>query len=922
MFIYAFYKYLTIGNMRFRKKSCFRLEWGIFLILSIILLCFMSTFSFADSSELPIGTAKKVVILHDSMAVSDHKNADECIYKDCDDITGIPTDYYDNDLLCCAEEQVTCYLGLQGDYEYVYVVLTHEPNDPDIVLTYSNPLFAYTIDYDDVQYDWACNDPFCGNYVFDYDAFNNVGACCGDDPDDDPDMGADACSFCPKGLNGLKDGIRHWDNLAPIGNQCCGDDGNDCRQFASDYQWVCSDVPETALGSNLWYWKNAEDTSGLILDSTCGVDNISFLSDGDEWITCYITADGKKFDLTDVGNPSPASGDLANPYNNMDHGYLCYNEGQPLEFKTAECCGGGGAEPMSCVNDATTTNNRLVSGNSIDFTGKSFFCTENFTFSEDLDEYSYACDNALYPNGSSRDYMWTGTKCCSEPQDWQNQQFESYNDENGSAACFQSEYALSGWKVEGHNELVVTNAVLRGCAINEAKNSTNDWLLSLTDYHTGGQLIDEFSYCELTKEREDSTTFFYCDYSEEWKITTRNMTNLIYIPDNWRDPTNDSIIDAGCCEPDMCWSGTECHPNYAGNPLWGPYKDNLRCSEGDWVYSEYKKGIYDGIHGYCPRNDQCLVRATGGIYEENGNTQTDANPYCIEDGQYIAGIINNEFIGDYYCDGGNWSSRTKILGLSLLDLVGLTDDYKLYCGPYSEILPYYNYMINFIDVKREIFDEGVANNVCLLEYNGKVIFATSYNPSVDVNIQPGDLLPEFANCNFSNGEGFTSCNVGNMAWFNSKLNTLFYSNQAFTLNQNITFNDNYNSFIRTDLTHLFSVLEDDLNEDPFNYDFKKEGLRFDRLYSVNQGDVNIFASLDESNLIVYYEGIDSNKVCDIIAQYNLFKTDKPLGFGESPTKIACVNPYGKNYIIAYGSFGADIDPYSIWADLTGKLRIN
>ena len=201
--------------------------------------------------------------------------------------------------------------------------------------------------------------------------------------------------------------------------------------------------------------------------------------------------------------------------------------------------------------------------------------------------------------------------------------------------------------------------------------------------------------------------------------------------------------------------------------------------------------------------------------------------------------------------------------------------------------------------------------------------ATSYNPSVDVNIELGDILPEFDNCNLNNGEGFTACSGVNKAWFNGELNSLFYSKQAFTLNQNITFSDNYDSFIKTPLEQLLLVLETDLSEEPFNYDFKDEGLRFDRIYSAKQstgGNVELFATLDESNLIVFYEGVDSNKVCEIVDQYNLLKTDKPLGFGESPTKIDCINPYGQKYIIAYGSFGADVDPYAIWTDLTGKLR--
>ena len=170
-----------------------------------------------------------------------------------------------------------------------------------------------------------------------------------------------------------------------------------------------------------------------------------------------------------------------------------------------------------------------------------------------------------------------------------------------------------------------------------------------------------------------------------------------------------------------------------------------------------------------------------------------------------------------------------------------------------------------------------------------------------------------------------SCNIDNKAWYNWGMQSVFYSKNSFLMNQYISFEDKYSTFIDSQVSGLVSILETNINEDPFNYDFKKEGIKFDKLYSVKKttptGVIRIIATLDENHLIVMYDGADAEKVCKVVDHYNFIKTDKPHGIGESPTKIDCMDVSGKPYIIAYGFIGAEIDPDMILADLTGKLRL-
>lgn len=865
----------------------------------------------------------------------------ECNLIDCSTITGNANDI---GKWCC--NVMKCVPGIEGNYLYTYFVGGHidgeqtspTPENHSSEITIWSPVY-----FDNSQLECAC-----GSYIWEgetnWDAVENkyLGACCGDDPAsgpnpygttqdiDDPDMGPAACTSCLRAQFGTVEeaGLRHWSKLVTDdSNRCCGDDASDCGAVAGTY--ICSDIPGTTTTytsttectdpldpectptttttitteQGPWFWRNSADGdhTGAILDSLCAEPDMAYLSNGGEWILCFSSNfSGKTFDINNYGTIT--SNEVSNPYIVEDHAYICYYEesgGMPSEFMIAECCGGNGtAEPFATCNNDYRDSVDLggidaFSGDSIILKQRTFFCREDYKISEELDDSPYACNNARYPNATSRYYLWTGTKCCSEPSDFP----EYYNDPNGTGACFNSTPVRNGQRFEWLREVTAIEGKLRGCNISATNYIIgNEWLLDLKDTYTGQPLIEDIGYCTV-----DPTGYSYCDYSEEWKPTLgKNPSNLVYVPDSsWLNQTGD--VKGGCCEPNTCWTGRDCHPDQAQHPTWGPYKEQYRCANGEWVWSEYKKGL-DGYRGYCPSNEQCLVTIS---------TATN-KPTCIFDGQYI---------DDNYCDKGNWSSRTKFLALALLNITSPEDDYILYCGPYTDTLNYYDYATEFGFQVENLFSERKANNICLLEHNDNLILATSLNVDIDSNeIDIGEILVEFKDCNPRNESGFYSCEntLTDKAWLNNELRSIIYSKQAFQLNQNPSFIQIFSSFIRSPLSTLLAILQQSPTTKSYSYEFLEQGLKFDRLYAAKKGNKNLMATLDEDTIIVRYDMDTDPGICKIVSTYNATRIS-------DESKIACTKTETGNAktfnIIGMGGEFANINPFAIWSDLTGKLRL-
>ncbi len=940
-----------------------RLGWVVFV--SIILLCFLQDVLAADRCDIP-----KEAQGTDSSFFSIYPSGDS-------PNTGLICTIYDESCWKSEDPLNACCLdrlcGEEIAYDYAYYVY----NPVDNYWECKSITGPYTISYDDMK--WACNK--CAG-AWDDDADNGDGECCGDDPignnpdginsddnGDDPDIGRNSCvgnldaleevdmtAGCPRGRHKDEPWKRHWSTLLPDdNNRCCGDDieggvsDDDCGAIVGNF--LCTDILEITTSTSdesgcditidpeceavletyvntspqYWRWKDAANGAhtGVIISSSCSNPDSAYLSDGSRWIGCVdkdFSFAGTRFDVEEYGVLS--SNEMENPLTTLEHNYICYyDQYNPVEtFQIGECCGGTTDIAYSCNNDYQDSEDLggqdFISGYSAEVGDKWFFCREDFKFSEELDcfsesepdcDHEYACGNARNLEGDVMHYNWTGTKCCAEPADG----LENYNDLGGEGACFNSTTIWNGMNIVGYTELTAVNGTLIGCNISATRvKNNNQWLLGVTDTHTEEPLIDEVGFCDV-----DPTGSLYCDYSEEWMETydpstgrQRNMSSLAYVPDGWVDVS----VKGGCCEPGDCWNGSECYsnqaaiqpPNVDSHP---PRDDGYRCSDGQWIYSDLKTGLDDN-QGYCPRNNQCLI-SSGGDYEDNGNPE--GFPQCLHDSQYIY---------DHYCEDGEWTSRTKLLALTLLDIVSdpVQEDYALYCGPYFDVLNYVDYTVGFVYVIN-LFIADEVNNLCLLDYDDKILLATSMNSHLNESAEEiGSILPEFENCDFSGDQGYVACNDGKKAWYNNNLKTLVYSKKGFELSPEPAYQTVYENIIEVRLNPLSSSLQNNAPTNSFSYGFLDDGLKFDYIYLAKKGSRAGFATLDQGNLIVRYEGQVSAKVQNIIQSYN----ESHAPDDEYQTARIASTVQGDSFnIVATGGFGTNIDPYFIWPDPTGRLRL-
>ncbi|MFC1696743.1 LamG domain-containing protein [Nanoarchaeota archaeon] len=205
----------------------------------------------------------------------------------------------------------------------------------------------------------------------------------------------------------------------------------------------------------------------------------------------------------------------------------------------------------------------------------------------------------------------------------------------------------------------------------------------------------------------------------------------------------------GCCPQNYCWNGTVCvgdmtdeHGTYmvmgTGNDYDNPNNDKnvLRCIKGEWEWQPIKYTWDLKEKGFCALDNQCLVNPEHTYDLENYittyNPYNDSAPkenWIGGQGTIDIGCINDSyFIGDHYCENGDWTTRTKFIASEMLDYAQDKDeDYSLHCGG-IEVLN----LIDYTD-KDEYWMGGAtyplekANSYCILEMGEDVLVGTSFN---------------------------------------------------------------------------------------------------------------------------------------------------------------------------------------------------
>ena len=552
-----------------------------------------------------------------------------------------------------------------------------------------------------------------------------------------------------------------------------------------------------------------------------------------------------------------------------DREYLC--AGSLADQKWIECCGSG-----SCKSDSSRAGDTLSTGKSIKLGEITYYCASDKTFASDLDiKDQSTCQGA--------GLTWTGTLCCSESDDTE----EYYNDPaGGRGGCWDKKAVLNGEQAPQIKNVANIGGQFYGCNVN------NNSILNIKDYHTLQPVVQNKQYCF-----QDPNKFYFCSFNNEWELSSgQDRSHLSTIPESFQNAQQPSE----CCSATSCWDGAQCILNQRDKPNAAPIS-GFRCVDGDWVNASLKFNPQEDTAGFCPEQGQCFVNPSG---NPNENNQPDKNPVCI---------ANKQFIKDSYCENGEWTSRTKFVALQLID-IAKTSDFVVFCDAPENTLNNLNYLVQGQLVGSFVTGEN-NNNVCALTFSNKVLIGVSLNkPVTELNSFLKVLGVDNCNAAFINDSQYHTCASSNKVWYNQKLNSIIYSNSAFTLGPT-NFFDTFITFIKNPFDAMKIRIMATIRE-PFDTSYLDSLKSFNKLYISKAGDKEIRGSIEGKgfkNLIVEYKNFNTD-ICSFVNEFNRKNMDAGSG-------IECSMDGNAYYVLSQGTEFTKTNPDKIWNDLTSKLRL-
>ncbi len=494
------------------------------------------------------------------------------------------------------------------------------------------------------------------------------------------------------------------------------------------------------------------------------------------------------------------------------------------------------------------------------------YCSQDGKFVSDLDNPS------LKSTCEKSGFDWTGSKCCGDDQN------EYYNDQNGLGGCWNDYFVQIFFFVNDTSESVINyNGEFHSCEIEKTNfNMRNNELSGINDSHTNATLVQDHEYCF-----NDPESKFFCSFLEKWvPAEGKERVKLSNYPIN--NLSSNQIAE--CCGQKQCWNGAECIES-ADNPSVMPIKNDFRCIDGNWTKSSLKYTPDGKNSGYCKKESQCLL-----------------NPLARNESGQCLDSLN--YVSDYYCENGKWSSRTKLLAGSLLGLK--QGDYSLFCDIPENALNYVSYSVGNT-IASDLLGKLGANNVCILAFGNKVIFGTALDKGLD-SVKNGYSLFGISGC--INSTAYAPCDDSKKVWYDSRLKIIVHSKSSIDLSA-----ASGNSTLDHDMALLLEKLNSTITP-PYDDSYLNSFSRLNRIYLEQKSGRNIFASIDESgitNLVASYNNFDS-KICDFLLLFNERNRDDFSG-------IACHSDSSSHYILAQGNKFTLFHPDSIWNDITSKLRI-
>ena len=527
-------------------------------------------------------------------------------------------------------------------------------------------------------------------------------------------------------------------------------------------------------------------------------------------------------------------------------------------------------------------------------TNNIFYCRSDSKFVTDLDtpESKSTCEKA--------GFVWTGTLCCSEADD----RHEYYNDPEGTGGCWDKKYIQSVSFVNNTQDSVINyNGTFHGCVIDAKRfNTANDALLNISDSHTGQQLITNDPYCFVEPEG-----VYYCSFKEKW-LPTYGVTDLhlSYAPivNLSENPLNISL-PAQCCPTGKCWDGNNCTENQRGKPLGQPIVDSLRCIDGNWVKSTLKYTPDGLLSGYCLKDSQCLI-------DPFAKTESEQ---CIETGK---------FVGDNYCNNGEWVTRTNFLISTLLELKD--NDFSLFCDNKDNVLNYFQYKTSSGELASNVLNRLKVNNICILKNSNNVVIGLTLNQNAN-NISSKDwALFKLQNCDsaIKNTDGnYHTCSSSNKVWFNRNSMGIIYSGSPIKV-PNICIEGSqscdplnlYQTLVKNPVDDIIAIIQGLIVVPPIDDSYVTGFTKLNRIFLQSHQGKEVIGAIDGvqfKNLIVHYKSFDTD-ICKSIKDFN-------TAYGLNSSGIVCINDNNDYYLLAQGDSLVNFNPDAIWQDVTSKLRI-
>jgi len=324
--------------------------------------------------------------------------------------------------------------------------------------------------------------------------------------------------------------------------------------------------------------------------------------------------------------------------------------------------------------------------------------------------------------------------------------------------------------------------------------------------------------------------------------------------------------------------------------------------------------------GFCPQESQCLVSSAGN-HSFDGFPEkyfSPIKPYCINNSQYVL---------DFYCSSGNWSSRTKLIAVELLKIAEAQspNDFSLFCGPANitanninyevEHVPVKNLLANYCNPYSSVNTYDCVNSVCVLRYGNNTAFGTSLNIPVEDNSKSflkvlGKSVSACSGAKNLDGD-FDLCSDN--IWYNHNTESIIVLPSSYSSNSlSSTVSD---TIINKYFTQPFADVRSFARAQS-NSSFIDSTHLFSNLYFAKKGSKEVFGFLEKDQGQISHDyfgivmkGIDFNgySLCsDLIG----FIDDKTL-CRDSPNVV----------LVSAKTREINQSLVNAWSDVTSKLRL-